>query len=244
VSNVAPGKIIALDAHDLSTVVWSYDTPGFVSNALTVIGTTLIAGDSTGTVYVFDTAATLANPAEPEPTATWSLPGVLGSSAGSDLWSVSEAIALDGSYVMTVWDLNAATAYLATLQAATPIPGSLNLVPVYAGLSQGLSAGFLGVRLLAGPPVVQQRTADGAATLAINAIATVLQVRAADGSIAQSFPVPNTEVDEPCYVQGELSLDPDNNQLWFGDGDNRLYCLDPQFCRGERDAGLGGLQHW
>src|SRR5215471_11126123 len=28
VSNVAPGKIIALDAHDLSTVVWSYDTPG------------------------------------------------------------------------------------------------------------------------------------------------------------------------------------------------------------------------
>lgn len=229
-NNFGTGRIMALDARDLSTVVWSYDTPGYVANALTVIGTALIAGDRTGNVYLFDTVAARANPAAVAPTATWSLQASSGGAGGQDVWSLSEAVYLDDSYFAVAWDLTVATAYLVSFDAATPQPGGLTMLAAYdqgqaAGLNVDLLAGFL----LATPPMLQQRAADATPRFAINAITQVRLVSAADGSSAYTFQLPARDDGSTAYIQGGLALDTDDNQLWFCDNGGRLYGLNTQF---------------
>jgi len=220
VTSIGPGKIIALDARDLSKVVWSFNTPGFVNNALTVIGMSLIAGDLAGNLYLFDTVAALANPSNVAPAAQWSLPV---SAGGQDVWSISEVIANGDSYVMAVWDLTVQTVYLAQFDATTPQPGGLNLVTVFdTGQSFSLPTDLLGQLLLATPPIVQQRDADGTPLLTINVVAQVLQVRLTDGSVVNTFQLPPKDDGASAFVLGGLTLDADNSQLWFGDNYGRV----------------------
>ncbi|RPJ38398.1 MAG: hypothetical protein EHM35_04630, partial [Planctomycetaceae bacterium] len=65
------GQLLALDARDLSKVVWSYTAQASIDAIPVVDGTTLVFGDRTGTIYAFDTQKALAGAPNPQP--KWTL---------------------------------------------------------------------------------------------------------------------------------------------------------------------------
>jgi hypothetical protein len=219
INNIGPGRIIALDAHDLSRVVWAYDTAGFVDAGLTVIGTTLLAGDRRGNLYVFDTAAAATNPSQAAPTATVSLPLAVGRPPQADAWVVSKSVAVNQSYFLILWALNEAAFFLIQVDPSATPPNAIaaqiqTILPALSGVPWLQTT-------LAAPPIVIN-TADGSPTFAINTINAVVLVQPS-GQVTKGFALPSGSL-----VYGGLTLDTDNGQLWFGDNTNTLYCLDGQ----------------
>jgi Tectonin domain/PQQ-like domain len=66
-----PGQLLALDARDLSKVVWSFNATAGINIRPSLVGNVLLFGDRNGTIYAFDTVAAAAAPANVQPRASW-----------------------------------------------------------------------------------------------------------------------------------------------------------------------------
>jgi PQQ-like domain len=66
-----PGQLLALDARDLSKVVWSFNATAGINIRPSLADNALLFGDRNGTIYAFDTVAAAAAPANVQPRASW-----------------------------------------------------------------------------------------------------------------------------------------------------------------------------
>jgi hypothetical protein len=100
-SVAAAGLMLALDARDLTKVVWSFNTPASIDAKPVVAGTMLTFGDRTGTLYRFDTTAALAQKSNPQPTWTWK-PAI----GAATTYRVVPPLLDDGKLVTVFWDFD------------------------------------------------------------------------------------------------------------------------------------------
>ena len=99
-----PGRLLALDARDLTRVVWSFETPTSIDAAPTLHGTQLCFGDRQRHLYMFDTRAVLAglaNGQAPAPQWTWQVP-IPNASANTVCFTVTPVI-FNGMVYAGIW---------------------------------------------------------------------------------------------------------------------------------------------
>lgn len=100
-NSTTAGLLQALDARDLTKVVWSFNTPASIDARPVVVGTTLLFGDRTGMLYRFDTTAALAHAPNPQPTWTWKP-----TTGAATTRRVAPPLLDDGKLVTVFWDFD------------------------------------------------------------------------------------------------------------------------------------------
>jgi hypothetical protein len=224
--NTTPGQVLALDGRTL-TVKWAFTTASGIDAAPTLFGTRLCLGDRGGKLYMFDTAAALANAANPAPAWTWQIPvGAAQTHRISTPTFVPDPTGgPDDLIYMSAWswsDLGTpqANAQIAWAQIAFSGNSLGSYVPLHTFT---WNAGPLLQRFLGGPVRGPVNIGGSAAqklsqALIYNCGDAVIGVGAGPTNVALTLPA-----GEQVYTG--FAYDLDANVVWFGTNAGRLFAL-------------------
>lgn len=239
-----PGQVLALDARTLA-VTWSFTTKASVDATPLLIGTRLFVSDRTGEIYMFDTAAALANPSNVQP--KWA---VNVASAAGAVVLISQPVYVpvtDPQYksdliYFSTWQLNDnGVTFIAngSWMSLWVADGAINDRPIslhsitdstapisFTGLLTAPIYGTLNIGSDRAPnysPAVYYNCGDRVIAVGGGPTAKTFPLRAGD-YITTGF-----TYDDGRNTTGGLSstgIPPGAGWLWFGTYTGQLYCLD------------------
>jgi hypothetical protein len=252
--NTTPGQLLALDARTLA-VKWTFTAAAGIDGTPTLHGGRLCFGDRTGTLYMIDTVAALANPAVVKPVWTLNIPSrntfdpplppiqtyriptplfvtINGTEwVYSVIWYVADVVSGSIPVVLTI-QLNAADG------TAPEFGNGLSLINPIQGFTAQFN--FLTAPVL-GTAVFKGNDQNGGASLIQPAIYAnlndmVIAINIGTGAVfAERFELPAGDYittgftyDDGRGPEDSITSTPppaDAGALWFGTFTGQLYCL-------------------
>jgi hypothetical protein len=216
-----PGQLLALDARTLA-VKWSFTADAGIDAAAALNGTRLCASDRTGKLYMFDTAAAVANPSAVQP--KWV---VTASTNSADTHRIATPVFVGNvkDLIYTaVWDCNGPStnrtlqgtwvSYLVADSSPNDRYPFDHTVTGSFSLNSGLAAPANGKLNIATSGTPQLSWA-----IFYNCYDAVIAVGA--GPTLRKFPLPAGD-----NVSTGFAYDAKTNAIWFGSYNGTLYCLD------------------
>ena len=219
-----PGTILALDARDLTKVVWSFTTAALIDAAPVVNGTTLLFGDRSGALYAFDTRATAASPAQPQPKWVWQIGTHIDSTA---VYNIAPPLVSNGQMTAAVWTIGTwANPSYVLWSAVCQVADGTDQTTKQLYTPTATSSLRENQSLLTTPVMVKKVSPDlsqpSVNSVFFNGGDAIITVNPVSGQA-------KFNLQTGAVVNAGLTLDPIKNLVWFVTNSGLLYGLDIDF---------------